>query len=216
MAEFAVSPRNQVKRVPARASYDQATIYQIIDQALVCHVGFVQDGLPSVIPANHARLDDVLLLHGAQASRLMQHVGAGHEVCVAITLVDGLVLARSVAHHSLNFRSVVLFGRGAIVDEEQEKLRALKVLTEHILPGRWDEVREPSQSELKATAVVSIPIDSASAKVRCGPPADDEEDYQLPIWAGVLPLQQGALEPVDEPGLSAGIPVPDSVLNYNR
>jgi nitroimidazol reductase NimA-like FMN-containing flavoprotein (pyridoxamine 5'-phosphate oxidase superfamily) len=211
MPEFTSDPRSRVRRVPERAAYDRDTIYPIIDEALFCHVGFVQDGQPFVIPTNHARLDDTLFFHGAHASRLMKHVAAGHELCVTITLVDGLVLARAVCQHSMNYRSVVLFGRGQLVDGEAEKLRALEQLTEHLLPGRWADARKPTAKELRGAMVVAMPIDSASAKVRSGPPADDEEDYDLPVWAGLLPIQQQFLAPEGDPMLAAGVPVPDYV-----
>jgi nitroimidazol reductase NimA-like FMN-containing flavoprotein (pyridoxamine 5'-phosphate oxidase superfamily) len=216
MSEFSQTDRNRVRRVPQRASYDRAAIYQVIDEALICHVGFVQDEQPYVIPTIHARLDDRLVFHGAAASRMMQHIQAGKEVCVTITLLDGLVLARSVVHHSMNYRSVVLFGRGMLIEDEEEKLRALEVLTEHVVPGRWRDARRPNQRELNATMLVSLPIESASAKMRSGPAVDDEEDHQLPVWAGVLPIRQQVLDPVADPRLSAGIPVPDNVVNYRR
>ena len=216
MAEFTVESRNRVKRIAELAAYDRETIYQIIDEALVCHVGFVQDRQPFVIPINHARMGDSLVFHGAPASRLVKHIQAGAEVCVAITLLDGLRLARSVVHHSLNYRSAVIFGRGSLVEDEQERLEALKALTEHIVPGRWDDARGPTRQEMQATAVVSLSIESASAKVSSGPPSDEEEDYALPVWAGVLPLRQQALEPEDDPRLSPGIPVPEYIAHYER
>ena len=216
MSEFPVTPRNQVKRVPQRGAYDQETIYGIIDEALICHVGFVQDGQPYVIPTIHARWDDRLILHGAPASRLLKHVQAGLEVCVAITLLDGLVLARSVFHHSMNYRSVVLFGKGVLLEDEEEKMNALETLTEHLIQGRWQDARRPNAAEMKATIVVAVPIDSASAKIRIGPPGDDEEDYALPIWAGVLPIEQRFAPPQDDPKLAPGIPVPNYVRDYRR
>ena len=216
MSEFPIIDLNRVRRVPKRAQYDKETIYRILDEGLVCHVGLVEDGQPVVIPMNYARRDDTLILHGAPASRLLQYVQAGHPVCVTVTLLDGLVLARSVYHHSMNYRSVVVFGRGRLIEAEQEKLAALEVLTEHILPRRWQDARRPNRQELDATAVVSVAIESASAKVRTGPPADDEDDYQLPVWAGVLPIQQQALTPVNDPRLHTDMPVPHSVSNYRR
>jgi nitroimidazol reductase NimA-like FMN-containing flavoprotein (pyridoxamine 5'-phosphate oxidase superfamily) len=216
MSEFPIIERNRIRRVPKRGQYDKETIYRILDEGLVCHVGLVEDDHPVVIPMNYARRDDTVILHGAPASRLLKYVQAGHPVCVTVTLLDGLVLARSVYHHSMNYRSVVVFGRGRLIEAEQEKLAALEVLTEHILPGRWKDARRPNQQELDATAVVSIAIESASAKMRTGPPADDEEDYQLPVWAGVLPIQQQALTPVNDPRLRKDIPIPQSVSNYRR
>ncbi len=216
MSDFENLPRNKVRRVPERAHYDKATIYQIVDEALICHVGFVQEGQPFVIPTIHARVDDRLILHGAKASRLLKHVEQGHEICVTITLLDGLVMARSVFHHSMNYRSVLLFGKGHVVNDKQEKLGYMEALTEHIMPGRWDDARRPNEKELKATTLVVLTIDSASAKVRTGPPVDDEEDYQLPVWAGVLPISQQVMEPIDDPGLEHVIPVPEYIRKYHR
>jgi len=216
MSEFPIIELNRVRRVPKRGQYDKDTIYRILDEGLVCHVGLVEDGQPVVIPMNYARRDDTVVLHGAPASRLVKYVQAGRPVCVTVTLLDGLVLARSVYHHSMNYRSAVVFGRGRLIKSEQEKRVALEVLTEHILPGRWQDARRPNRQELDATAVVSVAIESASAKVRTGPPADDEDDYQLPVWAGVLPIQQQALTPVNDPRLRKDIPLPSSVSNYRR
>jgi len=199
MPDFPKTPRNQVRRLPARASYDPDTIYRIIDDAPLCHVAFNEEGQPFVIPALHGRLGDQVMLHGAPASRLMHHVSAGQPVSLAFTLLDGLVLARSAFHHSVNYRSAVVFGRGRVVVDDAEKLRALEAVSEHLLPGRWAEVRAPSRVELDATAVVAIAIESASAKMRSGPPSDDEKDYALPVWAGVLPLELRALEPAPDP-----------------
>ena len=216
MPEFERTPLNKVKRLPERATYDRAAIYQIIDEALICHVGFVHDGQPFVIPTNHARQGDTLLLHGAGASRLVRHIRDGHPVSVAFTLVDGLVLARSVCHHSLNYRSAIVFGRGQIVEDEQAKLQGLELLTEQVAPGRWQDARKPTRQELRATAVVSIAIESASAKSRSGPPADDEDDHHLPVWAGVLPLHVQAQDPVPDVRLSASVPFPDYLTQYRR
>lgn len=216
MSEFPIIERNRIRRVPKRGQYDKDTIYRILDEGLVCHVGLVEDDQPVVIPMNYARRDDTVILHGAPASRLLKYVQAGHRVCVTVTLLDGLVLARSAYHHSMNYRSAVVFGRGTLIETEQEKLAALEVLTEHIVPGRWQDARRPNRQELDATAVVSVAIESASAKVRTGPPADDEDDYQLPVWAGVLPIQQQPLTPVDDPRLRKDVPVPSSISHYRR
>jgi len=216
MSEFPVTERNQVKRVPKRGQYDRETIYRILDEGLICHVGFVQDGQPVVIPTLYARRGDTLILHGAKTSRMLQYIQAGHPVSVTVTLVDGLVVARSVFHHSMNYRSVVLFGRGRLIEPDGEKLQALEVLTEHILRGRWQDARQPNRQELDATSVVAIAIESASAKIRTGPPMDDEADYSLPIWAGVIPLRQQALVPIADPRLAPGIPVPGYVTRYDR
>lgn len=216
MTEFAKTEKNSIKRLPKRGHYDRETIYRILDEALICHVGFVDGGQPYVIPINFARVGDSIVLHGAKASRLLKHVEAGHPVCVEATIVDGLVLARSVFHHSVNYRSVVVFGTGRLVLDEQEKLAALEAVTEHLIPGRWQEARLPNRKELNATSVVSIRIDEASAKVRVGPPVDDEEDYGLPVWAGVLPLRERALTPVQDELQSGEVSLPGYVANYSR
>jgi len=197
-----------VLRLPDRARYDRATIHPIVDEAPICQVGFAADGQPFVLPTLHARDGDDLLLHGAAASRLLRHVGAGHPVCLAFTLVDGLVLARSMFHHSINYRSAVLFGRGRLL-EGAEKEAALPAFIERLVPGRWAEARGPNAAELEATAVARIAVESASAKVRTGPPRDDEDDLALPVWAGVLPLSAVWGTPLADPGPGAGIALPD-------
>lgn len=214
--EFLQTPRNKVRRVPERAHYDAATIYPIIDEALICHVGFVQDDQPFVIPMLHARWGDKILLHGARASRLMRHIEAGGEVCIAITLVDGIVLARSVFHHSVNYRSVVIFGRGEVITGDEARMQALQAFTERLIPGRWDDARPPNRVEFKQTAILAVSIDSASAKVRSGPPGDEEEDIDLPVWAGVLPVQQLFGPPLPDLRLKPGVEVPDYVRDYRR
>jgi len=216
MTEFSKTGKNRIKRLPKRGHYDRETIYQILDEALICHVGFVENKQPYVIPINFARVGDTIVLHGAKASRLLKHIETGHPVCVEVTLVDGLVLARSVFHHSINYRSVVLFGKGWIVKEDQKNLAALEAITEHIIPGRWNEARLPNRKEMNATSVVSIKIDQASAKVRSGPPGDDEADYELPIWAGVLPLQEMSLSPVRDELMIRDVAVPGYVMRYSR
>jgi hypothetical protein len=213
MPAFERTAKNQVVRAPHRGVYDKEVIYKIIDEALICHVGLVQDNQPFVIPMLHARRDDHLLLHGATTSRLIQYVQSGKAVCVAMTLVDGFVLARSAMHHSMNYRSVVLFGQGHLVQEE-DKMSALAHFTNHLLPGRWDDARQPNAQELQATAVVAIPIELASAKVRTGPPVDDQDDLSLPVWAGVLPIRQQFFPPEDDPGLGENILVPEYIRNY--
>lgn len=216
MTEFAKTEKTSIKRLPKRGHYDRETIYRILDEALICHVGFAEAGQPFVIPTNFARIDDTIVLHGAKASRLLKHVEAGHPVCVEATIVDGLVLARSVFHHSVNYRSAVVFGRGRLVTDVQEKLAALEAVTEHIVPGRWKEARLPNQKELNATSVVSIRIAEASAKVRLGPPVDEEEDYTLPVWAGVLPLQEMPSSPIRDERQSETVTLPDYVARYSR
>lgn len=216
MPDFIIDELNQIKRKPQRGSYERDVVYGIIDEALYCHVGFNQDGQPVIIPTIHARMEDELILHGAKASRMLKHIVAGGPVCVAITLLDGLVFARSVFNHSMNYRSVVVFGRGRLVEDADEKWRALQALTEHIARGRWADSRQPTPKEMDATTVISIAIERASAKIRSGPPGDDEADYSLPIWAGVIPtgLLLGEAEP--DPRLSAGIAMPDYLRRYSR
>jgi uncharacterized protein len=207
-AGFELSRRNRLVRHPERGQYDRESVYEIVDQAMLCHVGFVQDGLPYVIPTLHARDGDRLLLHGSSVSRMIRHLGAGNPASVAITLVDGLVLARSVFNHSINYRSAVLFGYGQAITDADEKTRALYRFMERQLPGRWDDVRQPTDQELKATGVVALPLDSASAKVRSGPPKDEPEDLDIPVWAGVLPVHQvfGALEAAPDANVERGVP----------
>lgn len=216
MTQFSKTDKNRIKRLPKRGHYDQETIYRILDEALICHVGFVEKRQPYVIPINFARVDDSIVLHGARASRLLKHIEMGNPVCVEATIVDGLVLARSVFHHSVNYRSVVIFGKGCLILEEQEKLMALKSITEHLIPGRWNETRPPNRKELNATSVVSIKIDEASAKVRVGPPIDDEEDYCLPVWAGILPLQEMAFAPIRDERLPDHVSLPEYIVGYSR
>ena len=187
---------HQVKRYPQRASYDSATIDAILDETLVCHISFVQDGQPVGIPMLHARIGDELYLHGAHTSRLIQHIASGASICLSATLLDGLVLARSVCHSSINYRSAVVFGHGRLVDSEGEKMAALQALTERLSPGRWVQVRQPNQVDLDRTAVVAVRIESASAKARSGPPIDDPADLELPVWAGVIPTVLQRLEPI--------------------
>ncbi len=216
MTDFPTTDRNQVRRMPTRASYDATTIYPIIDEALICHVGFVEDGQPFVIPTIHARMDNTIVLHGAKASRLLKHAATGAPLCITCTLVDGLVLARSVFHHSMNYRSAVLFGRGRLASTTEEKWAALETITEHVMPGRWADARQPNEIEMNATSVILVDIEEATAKVRTGPPGDDEEDYALPIWAGVLPTPMIPQPPVDDPRLNEGIDVPGYVDAYWR
>ncbi len=183
------TPRTRVVREPQRAVYDRDTVNQILDEAFLCHVGFVVDGQPYVIPTSYGRDGDVLYIHGSAASRMLRNLDQGVSVCVTVTLVDGLVLARSVFNHSMNYRSVVILGTATLVNDAAEKLAALRALSEHIIQQRWDDSRQPNEKELKATSVLRLPISEFSAKVRVGPPVDDEEDYSFPTWAGVIPLK---------------------------
>lgn len=210
------TPRTTLRRLPTRGSHDREVINAILDEGFICHVGFLVDGRPVVIPTGYARAENNLLIHGSQASRMLRTLSDGVDVCVTVTLLDGLVLARSAFHHSMNYRSVVLFGRATLVADRVEKISALLALSEHIIPGRWRDVREPNESELRQTTVLSLPIDEASAKIRTGPPLDDEEDYGMDVWAGVMPLRIVAGEPITDPRLPPDIDPPDYVVNYSR
>lgn len=213
---FPRTDRTTIKRLPKRGHYDRETIDPILDEGFICHVGFVVNAQPFVIPTGYARVDDKLFIHGSQASRMLKTLAQGVDVCVTITLVDGLVLARSAFHHSINYRSVVVFGKAQLVSDREEKLAALLALSEHFVKGRWDDVREPTEQELRATTVLSLKLEEASAKIRTGPPIDDEEDYSLPIWAGVVPLKMVAEPPINDPRLPEGIEVPKYANEYRR
>ncbi len=215
MSEFSnSSERSTVKRLPARGVYDRAVIHEILDAGIVCHLGFVVDSQPFVIPTTYVRVDETIYVHGSPASRMLQTLELGVAACLTVTLVDGLVLARSAFHHSINYRSVVVFGTATLVNDPDEKLAALHALTDHLIPGRWQEIRQPSPQELKRTLVLGLRIDEASAKIRVGPPIDEEEDYELDMWAGVVPLKLAAAEPVPDPRLPAGISAPGYATDY--
>jgi nitroimidazol reductase NimA-like FMN-containing flavoprotein (pyridoxamine 5'-phosphate oxidase superfamily) len=216
MSSLPKTKRTTLKRLPKRAEYDRETVHRILDEGFICHVGFVVEGQPFVIPTGYARVDDTLFIHGSQASRMLRALEKGIEVCLTVTLVDGLVLARSAFHHSMNYRSVVVFGTARLVNQKGEKLAALRALSEHMIPGRWDDVRGPSEIEIKATTVLSLALAEASAKIRTGPPLDDDEDYELGVWAGVVPIQLSALAPVPDPRLPDGIEAPAYASGYRR
>jgi len=216
MSDLEPTPRTTLRRLPARGHFDRATVNAILDEALVCHVGFVSEGQPFVIPTIHARVGEQVFVHGSAASRMLKTLQGGVPVCLTATLVDGLVLARSAFNHSMNYRSVVVLGDAIAVTEEGEKWDALHAIVEHVAPGRWSEVREPSPKELAGTLVLRLPIEEASAKVRTGPPLDDEEDYALECWAGVLPLRLTPGAPVPDPRMPEGRPLPASVTGYAR
>lgn len=213
---FPETKRTKLKRLPKRGHFDRETVYKILDEGFICHVGFVVDGHPVVIPTGYARVDDKLYIHGSQASRMLRTLANGVDACVTVTLIDGLVLARSAFHHSMNYRSVVVFGRATLVDDPEEKMTALVALTEHIIRDRWNDIREPNDMEMKLTTVLELSLEEASAKIRTGPPIDDEEDYSLPMWAGVIPLRLTAGEPIDDPRLTDGIKPPDYAKHYKR
>jgi hypothetical protein len=208
--------RTRVVREPDRAVYDRETVYRILDEGFLCHVGFTVDGQPFVIPTSYGRKDANLYVHGSAASRMLRQMKEAVPVCITVTLLDGLVLARSVFNHSMNYRSVVVLGKATLVDDPEEKLLALRTLSEHILRGRWDDSRQPNERELKATSVLRVPIEEYSAKVRSGPPIDDPEDYSFPTWAGVIPLEIKAGTPINDPQLDPNRPAPGYAKNYNR
>ncbi len=216
MTTFTPTERTTLKRLPKRGEYDHAAVHQILDEAFICHVGFVADGKPVVIPTSYARIGAALYIHGSAASRMLRSLEEGIEVCVTVTLIDGLVLARSAFHHSINYRSVVIFGDAEVVNDPDEKINALHAFTDQVVPGRWEEVRLPTESELQATLVLKLPLVEVSAKVRTGPPIDDEEDYELAVWAGVVPLKLTAGTPVNDDRLTTGIEAPDYARNYAR
>jgi nitroimidazol reductase NimA-like FMN-containing flavoprotein (pyridoxamine 5'-phosphate oxidase superfamily) len=206
MDTFTPTGRTTVRRLPQRGVYDKAQVYAILDEGFICHVGFAIDGQPYVIPTGYARRGDEILLHGSAASRMLHALGEGLDVCVTVTLVDGFVLSRSAFHHSINYRSVVILGRARVLADPAEKATALRCITNHIVPGRWDEVRPPSDQELKATMVLAMPIEEVSAKVRQGPPVEDEDDAARPTWAGVVPLRGQLGEPIPMDDLPPGVP----------
>lgn len=209
--------RTKLQRLPKRGSYDRELIYQILDEAFICHVGFTVDNQPFVIPTAYARVGDKLLIHGSHVSRMMRAVMAQKvDVCVTVTLVDGLVLARSAFHHSMNYRSVAIFGKASVMKGEEEKLAALQAFTEHILPGRWNDVRPPTKNELNVTTVLSLPLEEASAKIRAGGPVDDAEDYEMNVWAGVVPLKLVAGDAIKDSRLHDGVIIPDYIKLYQR
>jgi nitroimidazol reductase NimA-like FMN-containing flavoprotein (pyridoxamine 5'-phosphate oxidase superfamily) len=216
MGSYQQTPRTAVRRLPKRGTFDRATIHAILDEAFVCHIACVIDGTPVVIPTAYGRSEDQLYVHGSAASRMLRAASDGAEVCLVVTLVDGLVMARSAFHHSINYRSVVVFGRARLVSDAGEKVTALRCISDHIAPGRWDEVREPNAKELAATSVIAIPLEEVSAKLRTGPPIDDEEDYALPVWAGVLPMQTRPGVPVNDGRVAEGIAVSPSVARWGR
>ncbi len=214
--DLAATPRTDVRRLPERGSYDRAAINAVLDEAMICHVGFVADDGPVVIPTIHARAGETLYLHGSPASRMLRAVKRGIDVCVTVTLLDGLVLARSAFHHSMNYRSVVVFGTAAEVVDREQKLAGMRAITERVVPGRWDDARQPNEAEFKGTTVLELPLSEASLKTRTGGPVDDDEDMSLGVWAGVLPVSLGFGEPEPDPDLASGIPAPDYLAKYSR
>lgn len=210
--ENQVPSKLRVKRLPNRGKYDFESVCEILDQNFICHVAFVVDHEPVVIPTAYGRKGKYIYLHGSSKSRMMIHLASGNSCSIAVTQLDGLVLARSVFHHSMNYQSVVIFGKGELVESKTDKIEALKVITDQILKGRWDEARLPNKTELKATKVIKISLDEASAKIRTGPPGDEPEDYDLDIWAGVLPLKTTFQDPVADPEMNKELPIPSSII----
>lgn len=208
------TPRTRVVREPHRGAYDREVVNQILDEAFLCHIGFTVEGQPYVIPTSYGRDGNVLYVHGSAASRMLRNLDKGVPVCVTVTLLEGLVLARSIFNHSMNYRSVVILATATLVSDPAEKIAALRVLSEHILPHRWNDVRQPSEKELKATSVLKIPIEEFSAKVRVGPPIDDEEDYSFPTWAGVIPLAMQTGQPIRDERCEQELP--EYLGNYFR
>lgn len=213
---FTPTERTRVVREPYRGTYDRETIYKILDEGFVCHVGFAAEGQPFVIPTLYARAGDAIYFHGSAASRMLRGAANGVAVCVTVTLTDGLVLARSVFHHSINYRSVVALGRAALVDGSAEKLGALHAFTEKILPGRWAHARQPNEKELKATSILRLPLTEVSAKIRSGPVQDDAEDYAQQVWAGIVPLHLQAEAPIRDERCDPAIPTPEYAAKYSR
>ena len=214
MANPNPTPRTRIVREPQRAVYDRDAVNLILDEAFLCHIGFVADGQAYVIPTSYGRDGDVLYVHGSAASRMLRTLNQGIPICITVTLLDGLVLARSVFNHSMNYRSVVILGTATLVEDPEEKNKALRALSEHILPHRWDDSRQPNERELKATSVLRIPIEEFSAKVRVGPPMDDEEDYSFPTWAGVIPVETAVGAPIREERCQQELPA--YLRNYSR
>jgi uncharacterized protein len=211
--KFGPTERTTLKRLPKRAFYERKIIYDILDEGFICHVGFVDTHHPVVIPTAYGRVGDMLYIHGSAGSRMLRSLAAGIPVCVTVTLVDGLVLARSIFHHSMNYRSVVIFGTAIAVGNKKEKLRALRSFSEHVLPGRWADVREPNKAELKQTLVLRMPLKEASAKIRSGAPVDEGRDYNLRVWAGELPLRIVAGTPIRDPRSEFEVPIPSYLNN---
>jgi nitroimidazol reductase NimA-like FMN-containing flavoprotein (pyridoxamine 5'-phosphate oxidase superfamily) len=216
MNEFTPTERTKVRRLPDRGKYDSESVYGILDEAFICHVGFVVESQPYVIPTGFARVDDTLYIHGSAASRMLRTLADGVQICVTVTLIDGIVMARSGFHSSMNYRSVVILGRATQVEGRDEKLAAMAAFSEQVMPGRWKDLRETTDAELKGTLVLSLPLKEVSAKVRSGPPKDDEVDYALPLWAGIVPLKLTAGNPVNDPRLPTGIDPPGYARNYKR
>jgi nitroimidazol reductase NimA-like FMN-containing flavoprotein (pyridoxamine 5'-phosphate oxidase superfamily) len=216
MSEFTPTEKTKVRRKPDRGTYDRETIYNILDQAFVCHVGFIADGMPFVVPTNYVRVGDKLFLHGSTASRLMKTLGSGAPFCLSVTLLDGIVFSPTATGHSVNYRSVVVMGKAEPIEDPAAKLAAMRDFVEYVLRGRWATVRPPSEQELKGTMVLAVPLVEASAKVRTGFAVDGTEEYEGKAWTGVLPFKWTPGEPMRDPRGDAAIPVPESIQHYTR
>ena len=215
MEELKKTSRTKVNRVPKRAVYDNETIYKILDETFICQVAFKIDEQVFIIPTAYGRKGDKLFIHGSTKSRMLNSIKSGEDICISVTLIDGIVAARSVFHHSINYRSVIIFSKGKEIVDHEEKMSALKIITEHIIPGRWNDARQPNEKELEITSVVEFKIDEASAKIRTGPPVDEKEDYDLNVWAGVIPLEIVPREPIRDEELSKDILLPDYIKHYS-
>jgi nitroimidazol reductase NimA-like FMN-containing flavoprotein (pyridoxamine 5'-phosphate oxidase superfamily) len=216
MSDFPINDRTKVRRKPDRGHYDRETIYRILDEAFVCQVGFIADALPMVVPTNYVRVADKLFLHGSPASRLMKTLGSGAPFCLSVTLLDGIVFAPSAMGHSVNYRSVVVMGKAEVIEGHQAKLAAMRDFVEHVIHGRWAQVRTPTENDIKATMVLAVPLVEASAKIRTGFAVDDIKEYDAPAWTGVLPLKWTAQLPLDDPRAKRKTPVPANIANYTR
>jgi len=216
MSNFTPTERTKVRRKPDRGRYDHKLIYSILDEAFVCHVGFIADGQPFVVPTNYVRVGDKLFLHGSKASRLMKTLASGAPFCLSVTLLDGIVFAPSATGHSVNYRSVVVIGKAEPIDDPQAKLAAMRDFVEYVIRGRWASVRPPSEQELRGTMVLAVPLKEVSAKVRTGPAVDGDENYATSVWTGVLPFRWTPGTPVPDPRGNSSIPVPENILHYSR
>jgi uncharacterized protein len=214
MNNFIPTEKTKVNRLPKRGYYDMETIYSILDEGIICHVGFLINNKPFVIPTAYVRVDDHIYIHGAKSNQMINAINEGSEACITVTLLDGYVLARSAFHHSMNYRSVVMFGKGKIIEDDEEKMSALKAFTERVVKGRWDDVRKPSEKEMNTTSVLKFPIEEASAKVRTGPPVDDKDDYDMNVWAGVLTVKTMFGELIRDERLKENVSVPGYLTNY--
>ena len=216
MEKLKITTRTKVNRLPKRASYEVEEVYKILDQSFVCQIGFKIDGQVNIIPTLYGRKNDLIFIHGSKNSRMLKSFSSGEDICLSVTTIDGIVMARSAFHHSVNYRSVVLFGKPSEIINNKEKTDALEAIFDHFIPGRWDDVRKPNEKELNLTSVFSVKIDEASAKMRSGPPADDKEDYSLKIWAGIIPIKKIYGEPVRDDLLPESLILPDYIKNITK